>query len=997
MSRLDTAEAERAASWHLVIATILIPASVTFVDEGADRHWLKQGGLYISRADGSIRWHALDIFGRNTVRFVRALQKHFHGLEYFRKQAEAWIQAFLAKPEHQGTGPLEPELAADSKTRRIANAERARQLGAEAVLLTTEHDGGRYLESRGVPGPWPLALLWHPHVRTGEGAILAPLTSSGRVTAYLITYVTPLATKSTVEPQRIRLNLEPGHRGAVMAIADREPGCVDINADTILCEGLENALSLARIKRPGWRIAGLPGIGAAKRLRPERPGERIIFFQDSDPEGRPARAGLQAGIDALKLAGAKVSCTAFSELGDANAILQHRDPEETDKPHGGAAELTRLTQTAVIAPFSFAGETERLAKLSRTEYEQARRSAAAEQGVRVGHLDREVALRRPKPPGAEDPSAVDGYTEPEDEPWSGPIPELSHILDSAVAAMPRFLLAPQAYYDVMTLWAAASYLVQSELIALPIMPQLSFQSAGPESGKSTGLEITATLSYRGRLRSSYTAATVFRRISAEQSTMCLVDLHTVLTDPRSELHQVVKACHRRAEATVDRTEEHSGGSRYIKAYRCWAALAWASIGPLFEEMQGRAIILPLRPALPHESRELAHSSPSRCPELIDARRQLAVWALGVATPLDPVIPEPLYSRIADNWRPLVAIAEMAKGDWPVRVAAAIEELRQIEHRPPYMTRLLTAIRDAFDARAQRNAKAKAVEQGSTIASEDLFHIGARPTTRLTTGEICEALNSDAESGLGETNHGRGITPYTLRDHFRHLSIRSRDWWVGQKGAQKHLRGYYREQFDDSFARHRVPPRLPFPPSGVSGVSGVPTENPSIAAGLGTPDGTLGTPDAEEPSGVPKAAGSLAVAAGTPDTPDTPDTDKGGGAGVGTPSGTRPSIAELAATLSRIAADGHTAPETTKTTETRDPTTGSPARPKRRPRAVLDSKGPPTGNGALPQYTAGTLPEVIRKLRGDNPHRSLTWIAHQIGQPKSYVRDVLGLTDGGDAP
>jgi hypothetical protein len=205
---------------------------------------------------------------------------------------------------------------------------------------------------------------------------------------------------------------------------------------------------------------------------PERPGERTVIFQDSDPEGHPARESLQRGIDALKLAGANVSLTAFSELGDANDILRHEN--------GGEPELMRLIQTAAICPLSFACTAEQLTKLTPTEYEKARKRVAQQHGVRVAHLDREVevALRRLKPAGGDDDTATDGYLEPEDLPWDGPIPELSHILDNAAAAMPRFLIAPKPYYDVIALWSAATYLVQSEQVALPIMPQLSFQSGG---------------------------------------------------------------------------------------------------------------------------------------------------------------------------------------------------------------------------------------------------------------------------------------------------------------------------------------------------------------------------------------------------------------------------------------------------------------------------------------------------------------------------------------
>jgi hypothetical protein len=168
---------------------------------------------------------------------------------------------------------------------------------------------------------------------------------------------------------------------------------------------------------------------------------------------------------------------------------------------------------------------------------------------------------------------------------------------------------------------------------------------------------------------------LFGRINAQQVTYCLSDLHTILADPRSEIHAVIKACHRRAEAFVDRTKETSTGQRVVKSYRCWSALAWAAIGGMSPEMHGRAIVLHMRPALPEESAKIEHTSLSRSPVLVPVRRQLLAWSETIKILSPPAMPEGLYSRAADNWRPLLAIAALAGGDWPTRAEAAIAEVR----------------------------------------------------------------------------------------------------------------------------------------------------------------------------------------------------------------------------------------------------------------------------------------------------------------------------------
>jgi putative DNA primase/helicase len=863
---LTPADVERASSWHIVIADILIPADITFADEHGARHW-PELGLHIDLGTGAIRWPRAKVFGDRTVWFIRSLQRECHQIKYSREEGEAWLKSFLDKPERQGLGPLDPKLTEENETRRIANAERANEILAEAVDIIGT-DGERYLESRGLPAPWPLALKWRPNMRAGEGAIIAPLTALGRVVAILITYITALATKSLVAPPRRRLNIEADHPGACILIADREPGAVNIVADTIITEGLENGEALARVRQPGWRLLALVGINTLQNIVPERAGERIIIFQDSDPEGHPAREALERGIDALKLAGAAVRCTAFSEFGDANDILRHQD--------GGEAELTRLLQTSALAPLSFEREAEHLAKLPPTEYEKARKRVAEEQGVRVSHLDREVARLRPKPADGEEDSTGGWDKPPKDEPWGGPIPPLGTLLDTASAAMPAFLVAPKAFHDVITLWSAASYLVQSQEIALPVMPQLALQSIGPESGKSTALEIAASLCYRGVLRSSYTASTLFRRINEQNVTYCLADLHTILTDPRSEIHAVIKSCHRRAEAFVDRTEEGPGGKRYVATYRCWAALAWASIGPMTAEMHSRAIVLPLQPALPEESAGLDHSSPSRSSVLIDVRRQLAAWAATVHPLPAPTMPPSLYSRSADNWRPLLTVAELAGGDWPQRALAAIEEVRKMKPRPDLRERLLVAIRDAFDSQARKDAEDEAAAAGKPPPEEDdLAAVAARPGTRLSTLDLLDALNSDEESGLGEANHGRPITAYWLRDHLHGLldPPGSQEWQDSSVAGRKHVRGYGWHQLADAYRRH-LPSARGVTVSGTSGTSGTASASVADLAEIAVPDAREAPSDPGHHPGQEISRDAAGLESDGADVPDVPDAGRG---------------------------------------------------------------------------------------------------------------------------
>jgi hypothetical protein len=65
--------------------------------------------------------------------------------------------------------------------------------------------------------------------------------------------------------------------------------------------------------------------------------------------------------------------------------------------------------------------------------------------------------------------------------------------------------------------------------------------------------------------------------------------------------------------------------------------------------------------------------------------------------------------------------------------------------------------------------------------------------------------------------------------------------------------------------------------------------------------------------------------------------------------------------------------------------------------VQPSKPPPEPQQIdLEEYVIGVLPETIRQLRRDNPNRSLRWLAQRTGQPKSYIKEVLGIAGDGAA-
>jgi Protein of unknown function (DUF3631) len=159
------------------------------------------------------------------------------------------------------------------------------------------------------------------------------------------------------------------------------------------------------------------------------------------------------------------------------------------------------------------------------------------------------------------------------------------------------------------------------------------------------------------------------------------------------------------------------------------------------------------------------------------RDRLAALAAGAVEALRfarPTIPVELGDRAADGWEPLLAIADLAGGDWPDRARRAAKSLSGHDSRDAdnddLAVRLLDDIRRVLDEIAS-----------DRIASKDLA------------ARLCEI----EESPWGDLR-GRPLDSVRLARLLKPLEIRPRTVRFDDVTRAK---GYLREQFQDAFARY----------------------------------------------------------------------------------------------------------------------------------------------------------------------------------------------------
>jgi hypothetical protein len=148
---------------------------------------------------------------------------------------------------------------------------------------------------------------------------------------------------------------------------------------------------------------------------------------------------------------------------------------------------------------------------------------------------------------------------------------------------------------------------------------------------------------------------------------------------------------------------------------------------------------------------------------------------------DPDVGE-LMNRMADNWRPLFVIADVAGGHWPKRVREIAAAADRASTEQSVTILLLQDIRWIFDGRPE-------LENGRTV-------LRATTLDRISSADLVTQLTAIEERPWAEWKAGKPITqnglarilgkfeiiPQTIRLH------------VGQTA-----KGYYRSAFEDVFS------------------------------------------------------------------------------------------------------------------------------------------------------------------------------------------------------
>ncbi|WP_119273135.1 DUF3631 domain-containing protein [Taklimakanibacter deserti] len=338
------------------------------------------------------------------------------------------------------------------------------------------------------------------------------------------------------------------------------------------------------------------------------------------------------------------------------------------------------------------------------------------------------------------------------------------LLDELVSSIKRFVVTPKYAPEAMALWILFAH----SLNAFCICPRLAFVSPEKRCGKTTALSVIRQLVPRPLPASNITPAAIFRSIESFSPTLIIDEADTYLRDSDA-LRGILNSGHSRSMAFVIRTV---GDDHEPKHFSTWAAIVVAMIGTLPDTLSDRAIVIELRRKGAEEVVQRLRID--RHEPFSDIRARIKRWTEDSMSSLeawDGEVPKTLNDRAADNWRPLLAIADTAGGKWPELAREVAQGLNGSRDDESFGTRLLGDLFNFYQNVGQ---------------------------DRLKTEDILSYLISMEDRPWPEWRQGKPITARQLATLLKPFGILPRTIRFDDGGP---LKGYLRNDFDDAFSRY----------------------------------------------------------------------------------------------------------------------------------------------------------------------------------------------------
>jgi len=367
---------------------------------------------------------------------------------------------------------------------------------------------------------------------------------------------------------------------------------------------------------------------------------------------------------------------------------------------------------------------------------------------------------------AEDEGGGSALPMTDPEHWPEPVDGVD-LCAQIHATVKRFIVMSDSAATAYVLWLLFSHSHD----AARISPILCFTSPTMRCGKTTCLELLDRLARRTLLTSNISPGAVYRAVEESGATLIMDEAETYTHDGDG-IRGILNSGHTKRAAYVVRCV---GEEKRARRFKTWCPKAVALIGKLAATLQDRSIQVSLERKKTTDHVERLGDLPEDA--LDSLRSQCFRWAQDHLEILKGTrvhrLPG-LHDRAFDNWRPLLAIAEVVGGEWPERARQAAIALSggAGEEVAGKSEILLQDIRTLYDAMKPQDGL-------------------------LFSTEIVKGLVEMEGHPWADYGRGRELTVNQLAKLLRPFSITPR---TGRRGEDR-AKGYYRDDLEEAFTRY----------------------------------------------------------------------------------------------------------------------------------------------------------------------------------------------------
>ena len=366
----------------------------------------------------------------------------------------------------------------------------------------------------------------------------------------------------------------------------------------------------------------------------------------------------------------------------------------------------------------------------------------------------------------ENARASAAHADPRDATASEPVSSTVTPLD-IVRAMVSDYVALQPHEHV----AVACWIVHTHVYDRFMMtPRWVVMSPVRACGKTTLLDVASHMVARPEKSDNLTAAAIYHAVDEGRCTLLIDEADNLELSAKGALRAVLNSGYRRGGSFLRLV------GRRRRRFSTFAPVAIATIGPLPLPLMSRSIVIPMER---HDGASLKRFDKADVATLDVVYGHLFAWAKRITLDLDPEMPTELRGRLADNWRPLIAVADACSPAWGALAREAAAIFSQSYKEEDITVVLLHHIRDVFDARG---------------------------VDRLFSKVLVQALNEMDDApwsewcGLHDDQQPRRLSQGELARLLKLFRIRPRSIWLAGRNNGS-AKGYYRDSFERAWAAY----------------------------------------------------------------------------------------------------------------------------------------------------------------------------------------------------